>query len=134
MNADLLVRQQETSVLFRLVNGIMAALFALAVAVQYNDPDPVRWMAIYGAGCLVTLMAAIRGSAPLAASATVGLIALAWCVYWAGTSHADLRTYGHMFDAWEMKNEPIEEAREASGLLIVSVWMAVVALRARVKA
>ena len=120
--------------LFRVVNGLMAALFALAVAVQYNDPDPARWMAIYGAGCLVALVAAIRGRAPLAASATVGLIALAWCVYWASTSHVVLGTYGHMFEAWEMKNEQIEEAREASGLLIVSVWMLVEALRARVKA
>ena len=119
--------------IFRVLNGMMAALFALAVAVQYNDPDPVRWMAIYGAACGVTLMVAIRGRAPLVASAAVGLIALAWCVYWAGTSRADLKTYGHMFDAWEMKNEPIEEAREASGLLIVSVWMAVVALRTRAK-
>ena len=119
---------------FRALNGLMAALFALAVAVQYNDPDPVRWMAIYGAACLVTLMVAIRGRAPIAAPVAVGLIALAWCVYWASTSRADLGTYGHMFDAWEMKNEPIEEAREASGLLIVSAWMAVVALRTRVQA
>jgi hypothetical protein len=124
----------ETSVAFRVLNGVMAALFALAVAVQYNDPDPVRWMAIYLAACLVTLMAAIRGSAPRAASVTVGLIALAWCIYWGSTSRASLGTYAHMFDAWEMKNEPIEEAREASGLLIVSVWMAVVALRTRVRA
>jgi hypothetical protein len=91
-------------------------------------------MAIYGAACVVTLMVVVRGSAPIVASATVGLIALAWCVYWASTSRADLATYGHMFDAWEMKNEPIEEAREASGLLIVSAWMAMVALRTRVKA
>src|SRR5436309_8511596 len=118
----------------RVANVLMTGLFALAVAVQYNDPDPVRWMAIYGAACLVTLMVAIRGRAPLAAPVTVGLVAVAWCVYWASTSRADLGTYGHMFDAWEMKNEPIEEAREASGLLIISVWMAVVALRTRVKA
>jgi len=38
-----------------------------------------------------------------------------------------------VFDAWEMKSEPIEEAREASVLLIVSVWMAIVALQTRVR-
>ena len=118
---------------FRVLNGLRAALFALSVAVQYNDPDPVRWMAIYGAACVVTLLVAIRGRAPLAASVAVGFIALVWCVYWASTSRAELATYGHMFDAWEMKNEPIEEAREASGLLIVSVWMAIVALQTRVR-
>ena len=25
----------------------MAVLFLFAVAVQYNDPDPLRWMVIY---------------------------------------------------------------------------------------
>jgi hypothetical protein len=32
-----------------------------------------------------------------------------------------------------MKNTAIEEAREASGLLIVAVWMAVVALGSRIR-
>ena len=30
-----------------------------------------------------------------------------------------------MFDAWEMKSPSVEEAREASGLLIVAAWMIV---------
>lgn len=84
---------------FRVLSGLMAGLFALAVAVQYNDPDPGRWMALYGAA---------------AAVACAGV--------------ADAGTYWHMFDAWEMKNAPIEEAREASGLRIVFVWMAGVAV------
>src|SRR5690606_25368379 len=28
----------------------MAALLATCVALQHNDPDPLRWMLIYGAG------------------------------------------------------------------------------------
>ena len=36
-----------------------------------------------------------------------------------------------MFDAWEMKSPSVEEAREASGLLIVAVWMIVLMIRAR---
>ena len=35
-----------------------------------------------------------------------------------------------MFDAWEMKSVAVEEAREASGLTIVAVWMTVLAVRA----
>ena len=111
--------------IFRIVNGVMALLFAVAVAVQYNDPDPIRWMALYGAALVVTLMAAARGRAPVFAAAVVGGIALAWGVYWAVTSGTPLALYEHMFDAWEMKNTAIEEAREASGLLIVAAWMAV---------
>lgn len=117
--------------LFRVLNGVMAALFAVAVVVQYNDPDPARWMALYGAACVAALIVAVRGTVPLAAPATVGLVALVWMLYWLSISQAGLDTYARMFDAWEMSNEPIEEAREASGLLVVVVWMAVVALLTR---
>src|SRR3954462_8183401 len=103
----------------------MALLFAVAVAVQYNDPDPIRWMAIYGAAFVVTVMAAARGRAPGFGAAIVGGVALAWGAYWAVSSGTPAALYEHMFDAWEMKNTAIEEAREASGLLIVAVWMAV---------
>jgi hypothetical protein len=47
-------------------------------------------MAVYGAACLVSIIAAARGTAPLAASAMVGLIALAWGLFWASTSQATL--------------------------------------------
>jgi hypothetical protein len=36
--------------LLRILNGVLARLFAVAVAVQYNDQDPVRWMAVIAAG------------------------------------------------------------------------------------
>ena len=113
---------------FRLLNGLMAALFALAVVVQFNDPDPLRWVALYGAALAVSTLAAARGSVPVVLPATVGGIALAWGLFLAGNSGATLRTYQQMFDAWEMKNTSIEEAREATGLLIVFFWMAVVGL------
>jgi hypothetical protein len=118
-------------VVFRRLNGIMAALFALAVAVQYNDPDPVRWMAMYGAACVLSVVVAVRGTAPFWAALAVGLVALAWAADWAvGVTGAGV--FAHMFDAWEMKSLPIEEARETSGLLIVFVWMSIVAVRSSI--
>ena len=115
---------------FRILNGLMAALFAVAVAVQYNDPDPVRWMAIYGIACAVSITAAARSRAPVTVALTAALIAFVWSVSWASTSSAGLSMYAHMFDSWEMKNASIEEAREASGLLIVTVWMVIVSAHA----
>jgi hypothetical protein len=112
---------------FRAINGVMAALFLFAVAVQYNDPDPIRWMAIYAAACALSITAAARGRAPRWLSAVVCIVALAWGIEWAlGISSVGL--YAHMFDAWEMKSVPIEEAREASGLFIVATWMAILAV------
>ena len=115
-------------VVFRALNGLMAVLFAIAVVVQFNDPDPLRWMAIYGAALAVSILAAMRGGVPVALPVTVGTIALAWGLLLAGRSGATLRVYQQMFDAWEMKNTSIEEAREATGLLIVFIWMVVVGL------
>jgi hypothetical protein len=121
-------------VLFRVVNGVMALLFAVAVAVQYNDPDPLRWMAVYGAAFVIALMVAVRGRGPIVAAAGVGAVALVWGLYWAVTSGTPLTLYEHMFDSWEMKNTSIEEAREASGLFIVAIWMAIVAAQSRKQA
>jgi hypothetical protein len=36
---------------------------------------------------------------------------------------------GELFESYAMKSEPVEEAREMGGLLIVAAWMAVLALR-----
>ena len=112
------------------LNRAMCALFLLAVVVQYNDPDPVRWVAIYGAALAVCLVVALRGRVPIAAPLLVMAIAVAWGVI----TMADVpsaESYTHMFDAWEMKSISIEQAREASGLLIVAAWMLVIAVAQR---
>lgn len=116
------------NVVFRTLNGLMAVLFAIAVVVQFNDPDPLRWMAIYGAALAVSILASLRGGVPVALPATVGAIALAWGLLQAGPGGGAVRDYRHMFDAWEMRSTSIEEAREATGLLIVFIWMVVVGL------
>jgi hypothetical protein len=115
---------------FRVVSALMTLLLAVAVAVQYNDPDPLRWMAIYGAACALSAVVVVRGRAPWAWVAAVGLVALVWGLMVArgayGRSHLS-----EMFQSWEMKSPGVEEAREASGLLIVAAWMAVLAIQAR---
>lgn len=117
--------------IFRVVSAFMTVLLALAVAVQYNDPDPLRWMAIYGAACALSALVVVRGRAPLVWVAAVGLVALVSGLIVGrgayGGSHLS-----EMFQSWEMKSPGVEEAREASGLLIVAAWMAVLAIQARI--
>jgi hypothetical protein len=38
----------------------MAALFALSAAVQWNDPDPWLWIAVYGASAVASGLAALE--------------------------------------------------------------------------
>jgi hypothetical protein len=113
---------------FRVLCMVMTALFVLSVAVQYNDPDPIQWMAIYGAGAVFSALAA-RGKPGVAWHwpALAAAIALVWGLFsiqpvW-GTD-----AFAHMTDAWEMKNLPIEEARETCGLLFTAAWLGVLAV------
>lgn len=118
---------------FRGLNWVMSALFLLAVVVQFNDPDPARWIAIYAAALAVSVVVALRGGVPMVVPLVVMAIAAVWGVITMGDV-PDGGTYLHMFDAWEMKSVSVEEAREASGLLIVAVWMAVIAVAQRLGA
>jgi hypothetical protein len=107
------------------VNRVMAVLFGIAAVLQYNDPDPLRWMAIYGAAGLACLFA---GQLPRAAPAIIGLGALAWAATLAPGVVGRV-SIGELFESYAMKSEPVEEAREMGGLLLVTAWMAVLAVR-----
>lgn len=114
----------------RVMNGLMAVLFAFAVVVQFNDPDPGRWVAIYGAATVVCGIAAWRGRVAIVAPVAVCAAAGVWGL-WTAAGGPGRLAYVHMFDSWEMKSFGSEEAREASGLLMVAMWMAVVTLTQR---
>jgi hypothetical protein len=105
----------------------MAVLFLTAAALQYNDPDPLRWMAIYGLAALSCLLA-LAGRLPRSVPAVIGLAALAWAATLAPGVVGRV-SIGELFESYAMKSEPVEEAREMGGLLIVGAWMAVLALR-----
>jgi Transmembrane family 220, helix len=108
------------AMLWTAANVIMLPLFLFSVALQYNDPDPIRWMSIYGISAVVCVLE-IRRKTPLWLPALVALIAIVWAVSIGYGAHAD--AFRHMMDQWEMKNVHIEETREQYGLTIVYVWM-----------
>jgi hypothetical protein len=87
-------------------------------------------MALYGTAAVIAAASAARRGVSRLAAAIVGTVAAGWGLQVALTGPL-VRAYRHMFDAWEMQSADIEEAREASGLLIVAAWMAVLYLRAR---
>jgi Transmembrane family 220, helix len=113
-----------TAKLWTVANAIMLALFALSVVVQYNDPDPIVWMAVYCAAAVLCGLE-MRSSTPLWAALALALGALAWAGFIALRVH-DV-PLGALVAAWEMKDVRIEEAREMYGLTIVGVWMLAVA-------
>jgi hypothetical protein len=44
----------------RILYAVLAVFFLLSAAVQYNDPDPVPWMLLYGAVSVLMALAALE--------------------------------------------------------------------------
>jgi hypothetical protein len=114
-------------VAWKVADGVFLLLFALSVVVQYNDPDPYVWMAIYGAAAVACFLS-LRSRLPRWLPMVIALFAILWA-----TSILP-RVLGKvpfldMFAAWEMKDVGIEESREMYGLFIVAGWMLVLAWR-----
>jgi hypothetical protein len=113
------------------VNLAMAALFLASAGLQLNDPDPLRWIAVYS-GAAVACIAADRAPRAWIPAAAIGLVAMAW----ASTTASVLpRMKGaDLFRSMKAETPVIEESREFLGLLVVAGWMTwltVRALRAR---
>ena len=115
--------------MFRLLNGAMALLFLFGAAVQYNDPDPLQWVAIYVAAAIACVLAMFNRLRWWIA-AVVGTLALIWAITFVPVTFPNVRI-AELFGAWEMANARVEEGREMYGLLIIAVYMAVLAVATR---
>lgn len=93
--------------------------FLLAVAVQYNDPDPFVWMSLYGLVAAANLGALLERLPPRpVAIATIPHVAFG---LWLSPNL--LRTSTDAFVTVGMKNDLDELVREAWGAVICIAWM-----------
>lgn len=115
--------------MWRGANAVLVVLFALGVVVQVNDPDPIAWMAIYGAAALICAFE-LRGGSRWWSPAIVAAAALVWAATLAPRVIGTV-PFSAMFAGFEMKDAGVEEAREMYGLVLIALWMTVVTLRTR---
>lgn len=100
---------------------VMAALLVVCVLLQFNDPDPARWMAFYGACAIVSaLLPSQPRIVPIAY--VLAVLALAWAAYllnavWGRMEVSDL------VEKMSEKGGAVEEGREAGGLGIAGAWL-----------
>lgn len=104
----------------------MAALCVVAAALQWNDPDPLRWIAFYLAAA-ATGVAALHLRGGWRAALALCLVAVVWegVLWWNVLDAVDAT------DLWRRMDEKggkVEEYREAAGLTLVSLWLAAAAL------
>ena len=100
------------------INLTLSVLFALFAIVQYNDPDPWSWIALYGFVALISGLAAFGIYRKWAVLAGIGV-----CLVWMATLLPDFVNWikmGMPTITGQMKaTEPhIELTREFLGLLI----------------
>jgi hypothetical protein len=101
-------------------NALFALLFLVGAGLQYNDPDPMRWIAIYvasAASCLVWGRHTYAWLAP----ALVALAASAWALEIA----LDMPAWvpAAMFEPMKSHGGAVELNREFFGLAIIVAYM-----------
>ncbi len=108
----------------------MGAVFALAVAVQWNDPDPWMWMLLYAVAAAFSLAAAFEFYIPALTLAIASVYAVAALWTFPAVLEADLGAY----TSFKMRSTDDEVARECIGLVLCAGWMFVVWWRGRASA
>jgi hypothetical protein len=106
----------------RIANYVMIPLFLMCVVVQYNDPDPIRWMTIYGAALICCILFAYR-KLPKWLPLVVAAVALIWAITIPPSFWGKMIPMDEVFSMIHMIHPGVEEVREMLGLLIVAAWM-----------
>lgn len=110
--------------ILRYVNYLMIVLFALSAVVQYNDPNSVRWILIYGAACIISVLFA-RNKLNWVLGALVSGICIVWAII--KIPYLTASGFQHMMDEVRMTSIGITAAREFLGLLIIATWTTILA-------
>jgi Transmembrane family 220, helix len=111
----------------KIFNIVFALIFLSFAALQYNDPDPLLWIFIYGAMTVICALA-VRGKVYKMAILVLGvgyivyaLMLLPSALIWFNSADRSL-----LFDDLaKMQNLYIEETREFLGLLICLIVLVI---------
>lgn len=109
----------------RILSASFVGIFLLSAAVQWNDPDPLVWIAGYLVAAGLSL-AACFGRIAVFPNAVAALVFGFWFLSLAGTIPG---APSAAFTSFQMRASSYEEPREAVGLLICTVWTASLAVQ-----
>jgi hypothetical protein len=105
----------------------LAVLFSLCVGLQVNDPDPIRWMLIYGGAAIAVALLPAQSKVWCIGGTVVGIVAAAWGAY-LGSQVASKIGISDLFLKMSEKGGAVEVGREAGGLVIIAVSLLVLSL------
>ncbi|TGN19342.1 transmembrane 220 family protein [Leptospira idonii] len=110
------------NVLFKVINSSLALLFFASAALQYNDPDPIHWIFMYGLAGILCLLS-VAGKIPSSLIyVSLGAVVLQLLILSDGALQWYSRGMENMLSTPMSQEKPyIEEIREFLGTLIVCV-------------
>ena len=109
------------STIYKVLGYLFTVLFALGAIVQYNDPDSLLWIIIYGVAAILSLLFALN-KLKMIVPLVVGIVCFIGFIY----------LYPSDFQGFDLNDgdiETVELGREAFGLLIISLVLLLYAFR-----
>ena len=103
--------------------GLFAVLSVISAALQYNDPDPIIWILIWGISAIISFLFFLN-KISFIITMIAAVLSLIGFMY----------LYPSNFQGFDLNNgdiENIERGREAFGLLIIALVMFMYAFRIR---
>ncbi|MFX0557691.1 transmembrane 220 family protein [Maribacter sp. CXY002] len=107
--------------LFKFIGIVFAILFALGAVVQYNDPDSLLWIIIYGFATVLSILFTLD-KLKFIVPVVVGVLCLLGFFYLYPTDFQG-------FDLNDGDIKTVELGREAFGLLIIGLVMFIYSFR-----
>jgi len=102
------------------ISGIFAILFYLSAVVQYNDPDPLHWIFMYGLAAIICSLAVFGKIYNTLILICIGAVTLQILIVLDGAIQWYFKGVENILDTPMSKDKPyIEEVREFFGCLIV---------------
>ena len=112
-----------------LLNSLFLLAYLLSAAVQFNDPDPWRWVAVYLAAAAMCI-AWFRRRLPRWYAALLLVASLVWIGTLLPAVVGKVSPQA-LFESLSMQSRSVEEAREIGGLLLVALWSGALVRRIR---
>jgi len=110
---------------FKILGYVFAVLFTVGAILQYNDPDSLLWIIVYGVAALISLLFALN-KIGFIVPMVLGVLAFMGFVY---LYPSDFQ--GFDLNAGDIKT--VELGREAFGLLIISIVLLIFAFQSKKK-
>lgn len=109
----------------RILDYVIAAVFFVMAGLQYNDPDPIYWVAVYGGTGLIALSKAFGRFSEFWAALTIGAVVAGLLYAVPGVlNFFEHGAFEELIGEMQASKPYIESTREFGGLLIALIVLA----------